>query len=123
MPDIENNTMSTFTLGGKTFEVKDASARSNIQTINTVLDTKADTSDMSNYYTKSETYSKVEVDNLVESSGGGSGGGTGDGDVKKNLLFDSILDDETKTKVNITIINLIIWLILIFSILLQVVDE
>ena len=103
MPDIENNTMSTFTIGGKTFEVKDASARSNIQQINTVLDTKADTSDMSNYYTKSETYSKAEVDNLVESSGGGSGGGTGDGDVKKNLLFDSILDDETKTKVNITI--------------------
>ena len=61
------------------------------------------TSDMSNYYTKSETYSKTEVDNLVESSGGDSGGGTGDGDVKKNLLFDSILDDETKTKVNITI--------------------
>ena len=103
MPNIENNTMSTFTLGGKTFEVKDASARSNIQTINTVLDTKADTSDMSNYYTKSETYNKTEVNDLIESSGGGSGGGTGDGDVKKNLLFDSILDDETKTKVNITI--------------------
>lgn len=99
MPNIENNTMSTFTLGGKTFEIKDASARSNIQTINTVLDTKADTSDMSNYYTKSETYNKTEVNNLIESSGGS----TGDGDVKKNLLFDSILDDETKTTVNITI--------------------
>jgi len=46
MPNIENNTMSTFTIGGKTFEVEDASARSNIQTINTVLDTKADTSDI-----------------------------------------------------------------------------
>ena len=101
MPNI--NEMSTFTIGGKTFEVKDASARSDIQTINTVLDTKADTSDMSNYYTKSETYNKTEVDDLVESSGGGSGGNTGDGDVKKNLLFDSILNDETKTKVNITI--------------------
>lgn len=50
--------MSTFTLGGKTFEIKDASARSNIQTI---------TSDMSNYYTKSETYNKNEVDNLISS--------------------------------------------------------
>lgn len=32
-----------------------------------------DTSDMSDYYTKSETYSKTEVDSLIESSGGGSG--------------------------------------------------
>lgn len=46
MPNIENNTMSTFTIGGKTFEIKDASARSNIQTINTVLDTKANSSDV-----------------------------------------------------------------------------
>ena len=85
------------------YEIVDVTARSNIQTINTVLDTKADTSDMSNYYTKSETYNKTEVDDLVESSGGGSGGGLGDGDVKKNLLFDSILDDVTKTSVNLTI--------------------
>ena len=103
MPNIENNTMSTFTIGGKTFEIEDTSARSDIQQINTTLDGKADVSDMSDYYTKSETYSKTEVDNLIESSGDGSGGGTGDGDVKKSLLFDSILDDETKTKVNITI--------------------
>lgn len=68
MPNIENNTMSTFTIGGKTYEIEDTSARSNIQTINTVLDTKADTSDMSNYYTKSETYTKTEVDDLIESS-------------------------------------------------------
>ena len=46
MPNIENNIMSTFTIGGKTYEIEDASARSNIQTINTVLDTKADTSDI-----------------------------------------------------------------------------
>ena len=99
MPNIENNTMSTFTIGGKTYQVKDASARSDIQTINTVLDTKADTSNMSSYYTKSETYSKTEIDSLIESSGGE----TGDGDVKKNLLFDSILDDTTKTSINLTI--------------------
>ena len=107
MPNVENNTMSTFTIGGKTYQVEDTSARSDINTINTninnintALESKADTS---NYYTKSETYTKTEVNSLIESSGGGSGGGTGDGDVKKNLLFDSILDDETKTKVNITI--------------------
>lgn len=34
-------------------------------------------SDMSDYYTKSETYSKTEVDDLIESSGSGSGGGSG----------------------------------------------
>ena len=98
-----NKEMKFLDNGDIRYEVVDEAARSNIQTINTVLDTKADTSDMSNYYTKSETYNKTEVDDLIESSGSGSGGGTGDGDVKKNLLFDSILDDETKTKVNITI--------------------
>jgi len=63
MPDIENNIMSTFTIGGKTYEIEDSSARSNIQQI---------TSDISNYYTKSETYNKTEVDNLIgsQSSGG-----------------------------------------------------
>lgn len=75
MPNIENNTMSTFTIGGKTFEIEDTSARSDIQIINITLDSKADISDMSNYYTKSETYSKSEVNNLIESSGGGSGDG------------------------------------------------
>ena len=54
MPNIENNTMSTFTIGGNTYQVEDTSARSNIQTINTILDTKADTSDMLNYALKSE---------------------------------------------------------------------
>jgi len=84
MPDIENNTMSTFTIGGKTFEIEDASARSNIQTINTVLDTKADTSDMSNYYTKSE------VDNLISNIDGGgqsSGDNSGLSNTAKNLLL------------------------------------
>ena len=33
------------------------------------------TTDLSNYYTKSETYSKTEVDTLVANSGGSSGGG------------------------------------------------
>lgn len=33
------------------------------------------TTDLSNYYTKSETYSKTEVDNLVANSGGSSSGG------------------------------------------------
>ena len=37
MPNIENNTMSTFTLGGKTFEVKDTSARTLLVTINTEI--------------------------------------------------------------------------------------
>jgi len=70
MPNVENNIMSTFTIGGKTYEIEDSSARSNIQQI---------TSDMSNYYTKSETYSKSEVDSLIsniddssQSGGGGS---------------------------------------------------
>lgn len=101
MPNTKE--MSTYTLAGQAYEITDASARSdiniintNINNINTALESKADTS---NYYTKSETYTKAEVNNLIESSGGG----TGDGDVKKSLLFDSILDDETKTKVNITI--------------------
>ena len=34
------------------------------------------TTDLSNYYTKSETYSKTEVDTLVANSGGSSSGGT-----------------------------------------------
>lgn len=34
------------------------------------------TTDLSNYYTKAETYSKTEVDTLVANSGGSSGGGT-----------------------------------------------
>ena len=89
-----NKEMKFLDNGDIRYEVVDETARSNIQTI---------TSDMSNYYTKSETYNKTEVNNLIESSGGQSGDGTGDGDVKKNLLFDSILDDETKTTVNITI--------------------
>ena len=33
------------------------------------------TTDLSNYYTKAETYSKTEVDNLVANSGGSSSGG------------------------------------------------
>ena len=33
------------------------------------------TTDLSNYYTKSETYSKTEVDTLVANSGGSGGGG------------------------------------------------
>ena len=37
------------------------------------------TTDLSNYYTKSETYSKTEVDTLVANSGGGSSGGSGGG--------------------------------------------
>ena len=74
-----NKEMKFLDNGDIRYEIVDASARSNIQTINTVLDTKADTSDMSNYYTKSETYNKTEVDNLIESSGGGSGGGGGSG--------------------------------------------
>lgn len=69
-----NKEMKFLDNGDIRYEVVDEAARSNIQTINTVLDTKADTSDISNYYTKSETYSKAEVDNLVELSGGGSGG-------------------------------------------------
>lgn len=90
MPNIENNTMSTFTIGGKTFEIEDASARSNIQQINTVLDTKADTSDMSNYYIKSETYNKSEVDSLISNiDGGGQSGGDNSGltnEIKDALL-------------------------------------
>ena len=34
------------------------------------------TTDLSNYYTKAETYSKTEVDTLVANSGGSSSGGT-----------------------------------------------
>ena len=34
------------------------------------------TTDLSNYYTKNETYSKTEVDTLVANSGGSSSGGT-----------------------------------------------
>lgn len=89
MPNIENNTMSTFTIGGKTYQVEDASARSNIQIINTVLDTKADTSDMSNYYTKSETYNKTEVDDLIESADGGQSDGDNSG--LTNEIKDAIL--------------------------------
>ena len=37
------------------------------------------TTDLSNYYTKSETYSKAEVDTLVANSGGSSGGGSSSG--------------------------------------------
>ena len=36
------------------------------------------TVDLSNYYTKSETYSKTEVDTLVANSGGGSSSGSGE---------------------------------------------
>ena len=35
------------------------------------------TTDLSNYYTKAETYSKTEVDTLVANSGGSSSGGSG----------------------------------------------
>ena len=35
--------------------------------------------DLSNYYTKDETYSKTEVDTLVANSGGSSSGGSSDG--------------------------------------------
>ena len=54
-----NKEMKFLDNGDIRYEVVDEAARSNIQTINTVLDTKADTSDMSNYYTKSE------VDSLI----------------------------------------------------------
>ena len=37
------------------------------------------TTDLSNYYTKSETYSKTEVDTLVANSGGSSSGGSSGG--------------------------------------------
>ena len=37
------------------------------------------TVDLSNYYTKAETYSKTEVDTLVANSGGSSGGGSSSG--------------------------------------------
>ena len=37
------------------------------------------TTDLSNYYTKGETYSKTEVDTLVANSGGSSSGGSGGG--------------------------------------------
>ena len=37
MPDIENNTMSTFTIGGKTYQVEDASARTSLTTTNTQM--------------------------------------------------------------------------------------
>ena len=39
------------------------------------------TTDLSNYYTKSETYSKTEVDTLVANSGGSSGGGSSSGGI------------------------------------------
>ena len=39
------------------------------------------TTDLSNYYTKSETYSKTEVDNLVANSGGSGGSSGGASDV------------------------------------------
>ena len=42
------------------------------------VDVKAD---LSNYYTKSETYSKTEVDTLVANSGGGGGSSSGSGEV------------------------------------------
>ena len=70
MLNIENNTMSTFTIGGKTFEIEDTSARSNIQTI---------TSDMSNYYTK------FEIDNLINNIDGGDNSGLSN--TAKNLLL------------------------------------
>ena len=37
------------------------------------------TTDLTNYYTKNETYSKTEVDTLVANSGGSSGGGSSSG--------------------------------------------
>ena len=37
--------------------------------------------DLSNYYTKAETYSKTEVDTLVANSGGSSGGGSSSGGI------------------------------------------
>ena len=90
MPDVENNTMSTFTIGGKTFEIEDGSARSNIQTINTVLDTKADTSDITVLDTRVTNVGdaladKADADDLdaidgrvtaLESGSGGGGGPT-----------------------------------------------
>ena len=39
------------------------------------------TVDLSNYYTKDETYSKTEVDTLVANSGGSSGGGSSSGGI------------------------------------------
>lgn len=57
------------------------------------------TTDLSNYYTKSETYSKTEVDTLVANSGGSSSGGgtTEPTDPKPTETYNVTIESSTNT--------------------------
>lgn len=69
--------ISKIKIGNTTYDIKDATARTNITNINTSLANKLEASDIANfitasvdnlvnYYTKSQVYTKTEVDGLVE---------------------------------------------------------
>ena len=69
------------TLNG--YEVVDSQARQNIEELRQQVEnidpnTGGGSTDLSNYYTKDETYNKEEVDAKVANAGGGGGGGSAD---------------------------------------------
>lgn len=62
------------------------------------------TTDLSNYYTKAETYSKTEVDTLVANSGGSSSGGSTGGGTTEPTTPPTPTPDPTPTETyNVTI--------------------